>query len=162
MKRRDKFIETERRMKVMKTWLMKNVTIMSNVFIKVRLRQFGVRDSYAIGKHKIFVQSIAMYVQCSCVDDGALHLCLARLSLALCVTIKTCNGCAFISQHCIYTSSRDKRCKHISSSQPYVFYCWHFPYMRWYFFVLYRGCWKDASRLLWIIMHGPLLVTLYL
>lgn len=61
MKRRDKFIETERGMKVMKTWLMKNVTIMSNVFIKVRLCR-SVCDSYAVGKHKIFVQSIAIFL----------------------------------------------------------------------------------------------------
>lgn len=50
------------RMKVMKTWLMKNVTIMSNVFIKVlrdgivqRLQrtavQFRVKHAYALIEH---------------------------------------------------------------------------------------------------------------
>lgn len=85
MKRRDKFIETEQGMKVMKTWLMKNVTIMSNVFIKVRLCRVYVcirgRTRFVCSLHTVLTQCIhvlcSLFTQATGVDVGA--------SVSLCV-----------------------------------------------------------------------------
>lgn len=120
MKRRDKFIETEQGMKVMKTWLMKNVTIMSNVFIKVRLCRapwvyvwYNVRDSYTVGKH-----TLIRSVHCAHGSPVLMVRCFGFCSLSVCIiTAKT--FIAFISRHCI-KEQKDKRCKHISSSKPYA------------------------------------------